>query len=57
MASSAEITLTHSEVSRARRDHDFFPAVVAGLEEAVGEPRVPSSSARSVGFHYAFAAT
>lgn len=44
MASSAEIpneiSLTPSEVERARTDPDFFLAVVAGLEEKAGELRV-----------------
>jgi hypothetical protein len=44
MASSAEIPneimLTPNEVDRARTDPDFFLAVVAGLEEGVGELRV-----------------
>ena len=35
-----EITLTPNEVERARTDSDFFLAVVAGLEEGVGELRV-----------------
>jgi hypothetical protein len=41
MSSSAEvpneITLTPSEVERARTDPDFFLAVVSGLEEGVGD--------------------
>ena len=35
-----EITLTPNEVERARTDADFFLAIVAGLEEGVGELRV-----------------
>lgn len=35
-----EVTLTPSEVERARSDPDFFLAVVAGLEEGAGELRV-----------------
>lgn len=35
-----EISLTPSEVERARTDPDFFLAVVAGLEEGAGELRV-----------------
>jgi hypothetical protein len=35
-----EITLTPSEVGRARTDPDFFLAVVAGLEEGSGDLRV-----------------
>jgi hypothetical protein len=35
-----EITLTPSEVERARTDPDFFLAIVAGLEEGAGELRV-----------------
>lgn len=36
----SEITLTPSEVERARTDRDFFLAIVAGLEEGAGELRV-----------------
>jgi hypothetical protein len=36
----SEITLTPNEIERARTDPDFFLAVVAGLEEGVGELRV-----------------
>jgi hypothetical protein len=35
-----EITLTPSEVERARTDADFFLAIVVGLEEGAGELRV-----------------